>query len=754
LAFVQQDHEAGQMAEPMQDIQGAVARRYRLEREIGRGGMAVVYLAHDLKHDRAVAIKVLRRDLARAIGAERFLREIRIAARLSHPNILPLHDSDQVDDLLFYVMPFVDGESLRQRLARDRVLDQSEALGIAREIADALSHAHAQGIVHRDVKPENIMLAKGHALLTDFGIARALDPTDTRITETGLIVGTPAYMSPEQIDGADCDGRTDIYSLGCVTFEMLTGRPPYSAASPLAILAAHARDAIPDLRESRSDIPESVARALTASLAKNPAERCASAAAFATSLRQTGDRATSARSIAVLPFVNIGGDPEDEFFADGMTEDVIAQLSRIRSLKVISRTSVMAFKGRAETPMQIARQLGVSTLLEGSVRRSAQRIRIVAQLIEAATDRHLWAETYDRELTDAFAIQTDVAMRIASALEAELSPQERADLRERQAHPPDTRAYESYLRGRFHFYQHNPAALSRALQYFEQALAIEPDYALAHGAIADAWGARTNLGLVPPRVAYPNVRAGVLRALELNDRIAETHDWLGRLRLWYEWDWRGAETAFRRAIDINSNYPDARMMYSLLLASQQRFTEAAHEGERACSLDPLNPFLLWARALVPLFEGRDDVAREQLDAILRAEPAFLPARLALWTVLERRGEFAPAIANLTRFFEILGAEPLAALLGAPGAGTLTADDYSARLRSVAGILVANFENHFVPPSLIARMYVGSGDAPSALHWLERAFDMRDFEVIFLAVQPAWRDLGTEPRFQALRRRLA
>ena len=353
----------------------AVAARYRVGREIGRGGMATVYLADDLRHHRKVALKVLEPELALALGSERFLREIEIAAQVNHPHIVPLFDSGEADGFLCYVMPFVEGESLRQKLDRETHLPLDEALAITRHVAAALEHAHGRNVVHRDIKPENILLYAGEALLADFGIALAVSAAiGTRITGTGLVVGTPQYMSPEQALSEETDARSDLYSLACVLYEMLAGEPPYTGSTAQSIITKRLVDPVPSVRRLRSEVPADVDEALAKAMAKLPVDRFASVADFVKALSAPATGRAQAPSVAVLPFQNFSADPENEYFADGITEDVIAHLSKIRALKAISRTSVMPFKHREQSLREIGAKLGATTLLEGSVRRAGNRV--------------------------------------------------------------------------------------------------------------------------------------------------------------------------------------------------------------------------------------------------------------------------------------------------------------------------------------------------------------------------------------------
>lgn len=731
----------------------ALAPRYRLERELGRGGMAIVFLADDLKHGRPVALKVLRPELGLAVGVERFLREIQFAARLTHPNILPLHDSGEVDGLLYYVMPYVTGESLRDRLDRQGQLPVEEALTIIGEVADAITYAHSCGVIHRDLKPENILFAAGHAVVSDFGIARALGVANrAAVTETGLAVGTPTYMSPEQAGGGGAlDGRSDVYALGCVTYEMLAGQPPFTGPTSLAILARHALDPVPPLRTLRPDVAEGLERGILKALAKIPADRFATAVAFVEALSRPVIAAPPVRSIAVLPFLNLGGDPENEYFADGITEDVIAQLSRIRALKVISRTSVMSFKQREVSVQEIASQLAVATVLEGSVRRAGERVRIVAQLIDAASGQHLWAETYDRELKDVFAIQSDVALRIATALEAELSPDEHAGLRDHAtaARSPDPDAYESYLRGRVHWSKHTPESLRTALSYFRLALQRDPGFALAHGAVADTWGTQVFLGLVAPRDALPNFRAGVLKAMELDDTAAYIHDLMGRLRFWYEWDWKGAELSYQKAIQLSANHADVRLFYAWFLSAMQRWEEAASHLEQALELDPLNALFQWFAGFGLFLQRRHDEAIAQFRQTLQLDPGFLLARSGLASALHESQQYEAALTESKRYCEALkDREVLDALTRGFSEG-----GYPGSMAAAAAQLGVRASHTHVPPTQIARFHAYAGERDLALHWLERAHAERDFPMTYVRVDPTWQTLYSDPRLQDLVKRM-
>ncbi len=531
------------LADLLARLQSALAGRYTIERPLGRGGMATVYLARDLKHDRLIALKVLHAELAAALGAERFLREIRLAARLQHPHVLSVHDSGEAAGQLWFTMPYVEGESLRDRLQRERQLSLADALRIAQEAAEALDYAHRHGVIHRDVKPENILLAEGHSLLADFGIARALQGGD-QLTETGMAVGTPAYMSPEQASGERAlDARTDVYALGCVLYEMLAGHPPFLGTTAREIVARHTLDPVPPLRASRPDLPAAVERAAFKALAKTPADRFPTAGAFGDALTAARVVPSSrwwarpparyaaaaailtagfvlfwhrpsssvipsrgpARSIAVLPFANLSPDRNDEYFSDGMSEELITALHAVPSLRVAARTSAFAFRDRNVNASEIGRELNVATLLEGSVRRAGSRVRVNAQLIDAADGYQLWAEEYERDIKDVFAVQDEISRSIVRALQVTLAEATNTPLVRRSTASPE--AHDLYLKGRYFFgLRTEPGLLRRSAEYFEQAVRADSLYASAYSGLSDPPACSRSGATTPRGRAFPGQR--------------------------------------------------------------------------------------------------------------------------------------------------------------------------------------------------------------------------------------------------------
>ena len=469
------------MDDQLHRLSDALAARYGIEHALGFGGMATVYLAHDIKHDRKVAVKVLRPELAAVLGGERFLNEITVTANLQHPNILPLFDSGEADSFLYYVMPYVEGGSLRNLIERKKQLAIAHALELVSQVSMALDYAHRQGVIHRDIKPENILLHENQPLIADFGIALAVSAAGgERLTETGLSLGTPQYMSPEQASGdRQLDPASDVYSLGCVLYEMLAGDPPHLGSTAQAIIAKIMTEKPSSISLLRDTVPPHIENALNRALAKAPADRFDSAAAFATALSTPADDVESGRkSIVVMPFADMSPDSDNEYFSDGLTEEIIADLSKLRALRVISRTSAMHLKGTTKDIKTIARELNCRYVLEGSVRKAGDRLRITAQLIDAESDAHVWAEKYNGVLKDVFDVQEQVSRSIADALAVELSPEEKRRIAERPI--PNMVAYDHYLRARQNLSQFTAVGTDDAIVHLQKGLGIVGENALLY----------------------------------------------------------------------------------------------------------------------------------------------------------------------------------------------------------------------------------------------------------------------------------
>ena len=589
------------MLDQLDRLQSALETRYTIEREIGRGGMAVVYRAHDHRHDRVVALKVFQPKLSETLGADRFLGEIRLAARLQHPHLLPLYDSGELDGFLYYVTPYLEGGSLRGLLDLEGRLPLAHALRLAREVADALDYAHRQQVIHRDIKPANILLEDGHAIVADFGIARAVSAAaDSSRTQPGTLIGTPAYMSPEQATEAPLDGRSDVYALGCVLYEMITGRPPFTATVPIALLALRLVEPAPSLGSAGAVVPSAVERLVARALARRPEERFQSAAELAAALAEVEPQLAQGATppvatppgpripaIAVLPFVNMSADPDNEFFSDGMTEELINALSRVPGLRVVSRTSAFTFKGRQVDVREVGQRLNVGTVLEGSVRRWADRLRVTAQLIDAADGYHLWSDSYERKLADVFVLQEELAQSIVRSLP--LAPSRSTPEVLVRPSTSATEAYTLYLRGRFFALKRTVEGLVTGIGLFEQAIQQDPGYALAHAGLAECWVLRgfEEFGDLAPLEAMPRAKVAAQRALELDPKLAEGYTWSGVLSFLFDWDPVAAESFFRRAIELRPDYSLAHAWYAVFLMARGRHDEAIARSGHAAELDPL-----------------------------------------------------------------------------------------------------------------------------------------------------------------------
>ncbi len=596
------------------NLRTALADRYRIDRELGRGGMATVYLAEDLKHRRPVAVKVLHPQLAVQIGADRFQREVEIAAQLSHPHILSLIDSGESGGRLYYVMPYVKGESLRARLDRERRIPVDEAVAMAREILGALSFAHARGVVHRDIKPENVMLHEGEAVVADFGIAKALTAREGEtLTQTGTALGTPAYMSPEQASGApELDGRSDIYSTGCLLYEMLAGEPPFTGPNAQAIMFKRFTEPARPVRAARPEVPEEVERALLRALARDPVERYATAADFAQALTlspfgRTGGEVSATgqhaavKSIAVLPFADMSPSKDQDYFCEGIAEEIINALAKLDALRVASRSSAFAFKGQNQDIRRVGEQLNVGTVMEGSVRKAGNRIRITAQLIDVADGYHLWSERYDRDLEDVFAVQDEIAENIVKALRLVLTEEERRAIEKPRAE--NVEAYEYYLRGRQFFHQFREKGLQFARRMFARAIEVDPGYARAYAGIADCssmlyhyWDASdANL---------EQADSASRKALALDPDLSEAHAARG-LALSLSKQYREAEREFEAAIRLDPKLYEGHYYFALARFQEGNLTDAAVRFERASAVRPEDYQAPQLRALCLTGLGRE-----------------------------------------------------------------------------------------------------------------------------------------------------
>jgi eukaryotic-like serine/threonine-protein kinase len=739
-------------SELIERLNSALASRYQIKRQLGSGGMGLVFLADDLKHSRPVALKLLRPGLSTALGAERFVSEIRLAARLQHPSIVPVFDSGEADGLLYFVMPYLEGESLRALLSRNGPLPIDETLRIARDLAEALEYAHARDVIHRDVKPENVLIASGRAVLVDFGIAGAIQLSGSSgLTETGIVLGTPQYMAPEQASpGTPLDARTDVYALASVVYEMLTGEPPYTGRTAQHVLAKRLNDPIPRARRLRETVPVNVEEALIRALARIPADRFASARMFADALSSRELTAVVSKAVAVLPFRNLSPDTDNGYFADGMTEDVITHLSKIKGLKIIAGTSVRALERRDRSHRDIADQLGVATLLDGSVRRAGERLRIVAQLIDAESGCQVWADTYDRDVHDIFAIQTDVARQIATALKVEISGTEQTRLARKPT--SDLEAYHWYLKARQCLLRYSTEGIRQGLTYLEEAIRRDDNFALAHTSIAQACvlvGMGFGGSQTRPAAAYERAREAITRALHLDAELADAHGTFAFLSFVADFDWVTAERAFNRALDLN---PSSFIWdtYGLMLSALGRYDQALAAQQHAQELDPLAAVHAADIATTLLRAGRYAEALHEAEQLIKFAPQYPIGYSTLGWAEFKLGNRDAGLSALERAVALSSQQPM--LIAQLGQAYAMAGKTDAA-RSVLHQLHELGQRRYVSPYHLAYVYTGLGEHDEAITLLEQAYAERAGGLYGVKGSFLFTSLHSHPRFAALLRRM-
>ena len=740
------------MSDPIDRLNAALGARYRFESELGRGGMATVYRAEDLRHSRPVAVKVLRPGQRGGYEPERFLREVRIAARLTHPQIVPVHDSGERDGVLYYVMPYIGGESLRQRLTREPRMPVDQALRVARSVAQALDYAHRQGVLHRDIKPENILLLEGDALVADFGVARALSEASADIvTEPGLAVGTPSYMSPEQASGGrELDGRSDQYALACVLHEMLAGQPPFAGTGPRATMARHSVEPPPPVRRLRAEVPVAVEQALLRALAKDPADRFPSAADFANALitplsglPAPDPVGTRARSIAVLPFVNASADPENEYFSDGMTDELINALVNVEGLVVASRTSVFAFKGRREDVRTIGAVLNVTSVLEGTVRKAGSRLRITAQLTNVIDGRLLWSERFDREEGDVFAIQDEIARTIVQTLRGSFLGELAVPV---PRHTGNLRAYNLYLRGRFCWNKRTPEGIAEAIQFFEQAIVEDPNYALAYTGLADAYALHVDYRAAPVAEGMQRAKEEARHALALDDTLAEAHTSLGWVTFIYDWDWEAARIQFERSIALNPRYATGRQWYAWYLAAMGRTDEALAHGRIGAELDPASVSIRRGLGWLYYYARQPEPAIENLGRALMMNPTSHETLLIMGSVLSMAGREPEAEAALREALALSPGDTHAmAVLGR----VLLRQGRAKEARAILTEFDAMARSRYVSPTDRAKLLLALGEYDEAFEFAENSRLERRGWLAYMRVEPLFDPVRDDPRYLAL-----
>ena len=731
---------------------GKTISHYKILEKLGEGGMGVVYKAEDTKLKRTVALKFLPPDSTRdAEARERFAREAQAAAALSHAGICTIYEIAEADGGVFIAMECIEGRSLRTEL-RSGPLSLDRALHIAIQVADALQAAHDRGVVHRDIKPANIMITPtDRAKITDFGLARLSG--STLLTEAGTVLGTVAYMSPEQARGRTVDHRTDIWSLGVALHEMVTGRRPFDGDHPQAIIHSILNEAPPPMPSA----PPVLVQIVEGALARSPEARYQKAAELAADLRGfrqdpqsltlTLQRRPSEAppSIAVMPFVNMSADPEQEYFCDGIAEEIINALTQIDGLRVIARTSAFAFKGKSEDIREIGRKLGVANLLEGSVRKSGNKLRITAQLINVADGYHVWSEKFDRDMEDIFAIQDEISLAIVDNLKITLLKKEEEALLKR--YTEDLEAYNLYLKGIYFLRMYTAEGFQEAIKYFELTLQRDPSYALAYYGLAEVFYAISYWANVPPNEAYPKAREYSKKAIEIDKDIGEAHAALGLVYTFYDWNWEEAERELTKALELNPSSAIIHMSYSWFLSLTEKHEEAIFEAKRAQELDPLSPLIISHIGLACIFGSQFDKAIEELKAGMSLAPNFYLMHYYLGLAYRAKSMFKEAIAEYELAVNLSGGAPWPALI-------LTTTYFERDLKSQGEKLLQSLEKRgkqeYLPPLGFSFIHFVRKDMEQAYHWLERACEEKDSFLPWCAIIPIkGYQISKEPQLKPL-----
>ena len=764
-------------------LRTALAERYRIEREIGSGGMAAVYLAEDLRHHRQVAVKVLRSEVGNQVGVDRFLREIRIAANLSHPNILPLFDSGEADGLLYYVMPYIEGKTLADRMEAEGVPPVQEAVHIISEVGDALARAHAEGVVHRDIKPQNILFEFGHVRVADFGLARAVEIAGgERLTRTGIAVGTPHYMSPEQLEGESSeDVRSDVYSLGCVAYELLVGAPPFTGPTAQAVVAGHLTKPVPPVRDRRPEVPASVEAVVKKALAKEPADRFqtvtqmteALTRAMTAEAQEAEERRVARRrwkrafagigalaalalggwwgwnaltappiqTLAVLPASNMTRDPEQEHWVDGVHEALVNELTRA-GIRVIARQSVLQYRGTEKPVRQIASELGVDALIQPAVGREGDSVMVDVSILEAGSQLPIFSRMFVSRVQGVLGLYREVSAEIAEAIGAALSEKAEARLAERPTVDPQVIDY--VMRGEFHLGRFTPDDLDIALGYFEAALEIDSLYAPAHNGIGAVWGFRAQMNLVAFEEAMRFAQPHDAKVRELDPGNTSLICGQATGTFWHLWAYEQAMEEVERCLELDPNDAMSRVFYGHMLAIMGRSDEALREGEQAVQLDRLNPLLIGLNGAILAFAGPPEEAIQTLESMFEDFPGSGFGYSPLAIAYRRLGMVDEETRALQAEFAIEGDEEVVAAIdrGMEAGGSLEAR------RLAAEVMARRFDQTYAAALDIASLYRDVGEMEEALDWLERSLEQHDPNLPYIGVT-GWEELYDHPRFQAV-----
>jgi serine/threonine protein kinase len=785
---------------------------YRILDKLGAGGMGEVYLAEDIRLGRQVALKFLPASYQYDPDRRaRFLKEARAASALRSPNIAAIYDIGEHEDSMFIVMEYVRGDLLADKLRRGSV-SISEAIDIAMQIADALDEAHSIGIIHRDIKSSNLIVTeRGLVKILDFGLAKVLfqqteddDSSDRTMlfgkeTIPGMVLGTASYMSPEQARGLEIDQRSDLFSLGVVLYEILTGKRPFEGATTSDLLVSILERDPPPLARFSAEVPANLEWIVTKALRKEKKERYQTAKDMAVDLknlkqalefeanlirttqldpssgslpsRNTGDVASSPDdsssgitasgtgtrrrrsrkaidSIAILPFANVSNEPDTDYLSDGITESIINNLSQLPKLRVMARSTVFRYKGREIDPREVGRDLSVRAVLTGRVLHRGEVLLISTELVDVADGSQLWGEQYSRQLADIFAVQEEISSVISDKLRLKLSGKEKKQLTKR--HTENAEAYQLYLKGRYYWNKWTEEGFNKSIEYYERAIAIDPRFGLAYSGLSDAYGALWYFNYLPAQEALPKATATALKAIDIDERLAEAHLSLANAKFFYEWDWPAAEREYKRALELNPSYANAHHMHAFYLVTMERFDEAIEELKRAQELDPLSVIISGGMGVPFYYMRKYDRAIKEFSNSLELDPDFLLARESLAGCYEMTGRYDEAVDEYLKAIVLWGGTPeIIATLRQAYKQSGMRGYYQKRLE----IALEQSKKTYFPPYFIAEFYANLDEKDKAFEWLERAFDERAGFLIHIKSEPTFDNLRDDPRFADLLKRI-